>query len=402
MRPLIINYAGDVREAFFRLEAGGNETYYAQKYSIESYKALRKYADQVAVLACITPENYNEELFDGFYAIGCGFQTYSDDNQAKLIQIIEDYNPTHLILGIPDRGLLNWAFQKNLPTITVFANTIAAGSSNFLKKLVRQIRNFLLARSLNQKNIEWVGSYGINSSIELQRAGVDAEKIIPWDYLVDTTPGTFKPKLAPTGGKPFTLCYVGTICEDKGVGDLLEAIAQLKAKDFPIQLNLIGSDAGNYAGNIISRLGIEDCVKLLGFVANHTIEPTMHETDLVIVPSRYQYPEGFPLVIHHALRACTPIIASNHPMFASHLLHQVNAMIFPAGNATAMARCIEDILTNADLYKKISAASHSTWYQLRLPVKWADLTLRWVSQIDSDRQWLADYNLASLKTKNKH
>ncbi|NEQ88464.1 MAG: glycosyl transferase family 1, partial [Moorea sp. SIO2I5] len=42
MRLLIIQYAGDYREAFERLANGGPETYYAQKYSVDSVAEIGK------------------------------------------------------------------------------------------------------------------------------------------------------------------------------------------------------------------------------------------------------------------------------------------------------------------------------------------------------------------------
>lgn len=396
MRILVVNYAGDVRDAWKKIAAGENETYYAQKYSLESYAGLRQYADEVAVLTCLTQDAYNEEITSGFRTLGGGFHQDSDIDKSRLINLIESYNPTHLILCMINKGILGWAISHRVPAIAIFANSISAQSPSFIKGLVRKIKNSRLARLLNHPNIEWVGSYGINSSLELQRSGVNPAKIIPWDYLVDTDAGSLLPKTAPSQEKVFSLCYVGSISEDKGVGDLLEAIATLKAQSFPVHLKIIGADHANFAGDMIAKLNLADCVDLLGIVPNSIIESTMHCADLVVVPSRHQYPEGFPLVIHHALRACTPIVASDHPMFASHLQHRENAMIFPQGNALAMVDCIREVLTNQDLYQKISALSHPTWYKLRLPVKWADLAHRWASQTSGNRQWLSEHSLATF------
>lgn len=41
MRLLMVQYADDYRQAFQRFE-GGNETYYAQKYSIDTVAKIRK------------------------------------------------------------------------------------------------------------------------------------------------------------------------------------------------------------------------------------------------------------------------------------------------------------------------------------------------------------------------
>lgn len=399
MRLLIVNFAGDIRTDFYRLSSGGDETYYAQKYSIEAYAKLRQYAEEVADLVYITQEAYDELLPNGVRAIGCGFHQYEDIDPEKVIQSIEKYNPTHLVLFTVDKNVLNWAVEKKIPTITTFANAISMQSSSPLHSLIRRIKNHRVVSLLNQPNIEWVGSYGMNSSRKLQQLGVRPEKIVPWDFLIDANPGDFSPKLLQSDQQNWNLCYIGAICEEKGVGDLLKAVKKLKSKSVPVHLNLVGSDNTNFAKDMIAKLDLKDSVELLGFVPNHEVEPLMNSMDLVIVPSRHNYPEGFPLVIHHALRACTPVVASDHPMFRGYLQHHVNAMIFPEANVSALADCVEEVLTNADIYQRISEVSHATWRQLRLPVKWADLVGRWVSQSPVDDQWLTDHSLNGSKQK---
>lgn len=396
MRLLIVNFAGDIRTDFQRLAAGGDETYYAQKYSLDAYAGLKKYADEVAVLVYITQENYNVVLPNGIRAIGCGFCDYQDINVQKVIESIEDYSPTHLIISLFDTDLLCWAVSKNVPTLTTFLGTVPTRNRSIFHSMVRRFKNQKIIGLLNKPNVQWVGSYGINSSRRLQHLGVKSEKIIPWDLLVDSNPGNFLPKPSPSRNKSFHLCYVGSISESKGVGDLLKAVKKLKEKSFSIHLDIVGSDHSNFAKDLISKLNIEDCVKLLGFVSNHMIEPLMHQSDLVVVPSRHTYPEGFPLVIHHALRACTPIVASDHPMFEGYLQHSVNAMIFPEGNVLSLSNCIAEVLTSVELYERISKNSHETWRQLRLPVKWADLANRWLSHTSIDQQWLTKHSLSKV------
>lgn len=145
----------------------------------------------------------------------------------------------------------------------------------------------------------------------------------------------------------------------------------------------------------VEELQIKDSVEFRGLVPTHTLEPLMRESDIVLVTSRHEYPEGFPLTIQHALRTRTPIVASDHPMFKTHLKHGVNSMIFEAGNSQALAECIENLVSDSGLYHNISVASHSTWHDLRLPVKWAELIDRWLDDSPESKQWLFENRLAS-------
>ena len=54
---------------------------------------------------------------------------------------------------------------------------------------------------------------------------------------------------------------------------------------------------------------------------------------LVCVPSRHEFPEGFPQTLTEALAARTPVVASDHPVFTRVLRDGEGVRYFPAGNA---------------------------------------------------------------------
>lgn len=387
MRLLFVQYAGDYRETAQHLAANGSETYYAQKYSVDTVAEIGKTIEEVTVLCCITKEPYNEILQSGVRAIGAGFDKEIHIN--KLIKLIEEQKPTHLIVRTAIREVFRWAITNRVPTIATFAESISR------RGLRGKISNFLLKKLLNNKQIEWVGAYGISSAVLFQEIGVEPDKIIPWNFIVTDTPDSFSPQKLSNSGKDWELFYIGSMAELKGVGDALEALAQLKAKNFPVKLKIAGRDEKDYFLNKAKQLKIEDSVKFLGLVPNSRVLPLMREADVVLVPSRHEYPEGFPLAITHALCARTPIIASDHPMFLSNLRDGVSAMIFAAANPIALSDCIEKLLSNPELYWTLSVESSEAWKRLQIPVKWADLIKRWLRNSPQDKQWLFEHRLSS-------
>ena len=387
IRLLMVQYAGDYRETVQRFAKGGEETYYAQKYSVDAVADMGKQIEEAAVLCCMTTEPYDEVLQNGVRAIGAGFN--KKIHVKKLIELIEKQNPTHLVVRTPIREVFQWAIRKKVRTITTFAESVPT------RGLRKKLRNYWLANLLNNEQIEWVGSYGITSSICYQEIGVKANKIIPWDFPSSETPGSFFPKSLRLDVDNWNLFYVGSVIEGKGVGDLLEALAKLKAKNFPVKLKIAGQDQKEFFLNKARQLNIEDCVEFLGLVPYNTVIPLMREADLVLVPSRHEYPEGFPLAITHALCSRTPIIASDHPRFQNNLKHGRNAIIFPAGNSTALSECIEKLLSDSALYSSLSVASYDAWKQLQIPVKWDELINRWLHDSPEDQQWMLAHRLSS-------
>lgn len=388
MRLVIVQYAGDYAEAFERLAKGGSETYYAQKYSVDAVTEMAKRAESVTVICCMTPEFKDQVLGNGVRAIGCGFN-YKIDPQ-KLIELIAQQKPTHLVLRTTLPDLFNWAIKNKIRTIAVFAESIAT------KTWRNKYRNYSLSQLLNNKEIEWVGTYGTTSSLVFKEIGVKADKIIPWDFLLETNPGSLSPKTIPADIKKIQLFYAGSLVQSKGVGDILRAVAKLRERNnISVHLKMAGKGEEEFFAQRVEELQIKDCVDFLGIVPTQSLEPLMRESDLVLVTSRHEYPEGFPLTIQHALRTRTPIVASDHPMFKTHLKHGINSMIFEAGNSLALAECIEKVISDSALYHNLSVASHSTWQELRLPVKWAELIDRWLDDSPESKQWLFEKRLAS-------
>lgn len=390
-RLLIINFAGDVRDAYHRLAGGGPETYYAQRYSVEGYARMGEFVDQSCVLVCTTAERYDEILPNGVRVIGGGLSDLNDP--APLFGEIERIAPTHVALFTPDARIVRWLSKRPYRSIGCFTGSIPNRHrhSNPLRWLVTWARNAQLASYLNGSAFEWVGSYGLASCTLLAEAGVKRSKIVPWDLLLDETPGPYPPKELPDPAQGYSLCYVGAIQEGKGVGDLIEAVALLRRKGFPIRATIVGDDREGFARTRIENHGVQSAVTLAGLIPNAEVEPLMQQSDVVVVPSRPQYPEGFPLVIHHGLRARTPIVASDHPLFLLHLKHETSALLFKAGKAQALADSLQRLLTDAKLYAQLSAASHDTWRSMRLPVKCFDILEHWLRDTSSDRAWLSQH-----------
>jgi glycosyltransferase involved in cell wall biosynthesis len=386
MRVLLVQYTGDFRETVNRLHEGGEETYYAQRYSVDTIARIGRQVEEMATLVCITPNRYNEVLQNGIRAIGAGFnESWRNED---LIALIEAQKPTHLILTFPSRGVLQWAIRQRIPTVAVLADSFQ------LDGWRNKWRNAQLARLLNHKQIEWVGNHNLNASRSLEAIGVSPAKIVPWDWLPVVTPDAFAPKHLGTSGT-WQLVYVGTIAQAKGIGDVLEAIAALKARKMDVTLKLAGRGHIDAFKQQAERLGIADVIDFLGLVPHHKVVRLMRSADVVIIPSHHEYPEGLPMTIYEALCARTPIVASDHPMFRGKLRDGVSAVIFPAQTPLALADSIEKLLTHPDFYHHLSQGSSEAWQQLQIPVKFADFLNHWLFDSPTEKPWLANYRLTS-------
>ena len=386
MRLTIVQYAGDYREAWERFESGGKATYQAQRYSVDFVASLAEQHEQVAVICALSDERYDAALPNKVRAIGAGLRP--GFHPRELVPFLASTAPDRLILVTPMVPLLQWARRNRVRTLATLADSFQKLGA------ISSLRHRRLAWHLNRPNVEWVGNHGIAACLSLLDIGVRADKVIPWDWPPAHSPADHAPRTLD-GSKRFSLVYVGSIMEEKGVGDLLRALAQLRREGLRPELTIIGRAPDESMKELAGSLGLEDQATFAGLIANEDIPAAMRAADVVVIPSRHEYPEGLPLTIYEALSARTPIIASDHPMFRGALTNEQSALVFPAGDVTALAAAIRRLGDDADLYVRLSTNSERAWQALQLPVTWGDLVGRWLTDGAADKQWLYEHRIGS-------
>lgn len=386
MRIAIVQYAGHYAEAWHRLNAGGPETYQAQRYSVDHVGSLVGRAESVTTICALGDSVEDDMLGNGVRAICAGL---SPGFAAEaLIPWLEKVNPDRLILRMPSSALVRWAARRRLRTIAIFADSFRYAG------LRSRLRHWRLRRALSRPSVEWVANHGLNACLSLASIGVSTSRIVPWDWPATRSPHDVPPKLRDSE-RELRLYYAGVISASKGVGDLLEALALLRNEGRHVSLSLAGSDSGGAMAARATRLGLDDATHFLGLVANDRVRTAMRDADAVVIPSRHDYPEGLPLTIYEALAARTPIIASDHPMFRGALSDGDSAVIFAAASPPALAAAIRRLDGDEALYARLSANAGGAWDALQLPVHMGELIDRWLTDDAADTAWIADHGLAS-------
>lgn len=361
-RLVLVNYAGDFREAHERLSAGGAENYYAQRYSVDTVMGLTDLYSEVVVVVCKTDAAYDSVLPAGVRAIGLG-QTGAVDPRS-VVSVLDRLRPTHLVLMPLLPRIVLWAMARRVPFALLTASSYSAPDS-----LKRRLKAKAIALLLNSPRVRWVGAYGLSGARSFRDIGVRASKIVPWDFLHVTEDDGFPP-LDLAGRRPRRLVYVGRMIPDKGVPDLVRAVRLLRDEGTDVELALVGNDEGGQMARLAEAEGVADRVEFAGAVATDRLEAFMRDFDVIVIPSRHSFAEGFPLVITHALRARLPIVASDHPMFREVLRHGESAVIFPAGDAAGLARAIRTLVEDPALHSRLSRGSAAILDRVRLPTQY--------------------------------
>lgn len=386
-RILIIQKAGDFREAHRRRRQGLGDQYYGHSYVLDELERIGSAFGEVAIMCCTTKERYHERLSDQVLAIGAAADPKT--GQSDILAMISDFRPSHLVVNGPMSFIIEWGLERRCELMCILADSFNGG-------LVRRLLRYRpLGRLLNRDGVSLIGNHGLNASRSLAGIGVDPAKIIPWDWPYARLPADTPVRSAPSPGSA-KLLYVGTLQEDKGVGDLIEAIALLKQAGSAPHLTIVGAGSGARFQDMSTQRGLTDHVDFAGVMPNEDVIALMQQSDVVVVPSRHIYPEGFPLVLYEALSTRTPIVASDHPMFRGHLVDGRTASVFPAGKPERLAARIRELLADRALYAQLSANSGEAWDRLQNPVKWGEMIERWLRLADTDREWLSAHSLEKI------
>ena len=145
------------------------------------------------------------------------------------------------------------------------------------------------------------------------------------------------------------LLFVGRLVKDKGVEVLLQALQTLQARGLRPALTLVGSGPEEQElRSKVMRAGLSEQVRFLGALPNTELPTHYQSAAALIFPSmlgKQGQQEGMGLVPLEALACACPVIASALPAVTEVIHHEETGLLFPPGDAAALAECIATVLS---------------------------------------------------------
>ena len=135
-------------------------------------------------------------------------------------------------------------------------------------------------------------------------------------------------------GRPLRIAFVGQAVERKGLPVLLRAFEALR-EHVPAQLTLIGVGDDDIATSLLED---QAGVTALGKVDDATKDAVLREADVLCAPSLGG--ESFGMVLTEAFAQGTPVIASEIPGYRDVVRPDVDGVLVPRGDATALAEAL--------------------------------------------------------------
>ena len=162
----------------------------------------------------------------------------------------------------------------------------------------------------------------------------------------------------PRAAWEWRLLYVGRIDERKGIDTAVEALAQL-----PAQATLTVTGGGDERERrrleqLAVSLGVSGRVRFDGHRDADGLKRRYAEADAVVFPVRWEEPWG--LVPLEAMAQRRPVVATGRGGSAEYLRDGENCLLFPAGDAAALADRLRRLAEDAGLRERLVAAGHAT------------------------------------------
>ena len=371
MRIAIVQH-GDYAQAHRLMAEGKPETYAGQRDTIETYDQL--FGRVPHLIVSLDGDSPPQRHGLGEYIcvrpgklpglprrVGLHLAAW------RIRRQIQRLGATHLLLrcsNLVGCDLLAWANYRRVPAAVITAMRFDPKSS--------ASRRF--CRLANDENVALVANHQRVATESMYACGLRPGRAIAYDFARPEDPDRFEPKSAPAGREP-KLLFAGVISEPKGALDLLKAGERLRRAGRKFRLVFLGD--GPARSVILNHPGAaEGWIESPGRVGNEQVVSSMHDSDIVIVPSRPEFPEGMPQVLSEGLASRTPLIISDHSVFVGYFRDGHGVRYYSAGNDAALAQAIAGLLDDPAEYERLSRASADAWRSFQIQTKFSDVLYR--------------------------
>jgi colanic acid/amylovoran biosynthesis glycosyltransferase len=147
------------------------------------------------------------------------------------------------------------------------------------------------------------------------------------------------PEATATDGS--RLLFVGRLDRIKGLGPLLEAVADLHRQDRPLTLMLVGDGPDRqWAEQRAADLGIGTAVEFLGYRSPGEIADLLAAADIFVLPS---FAEGVPVVLMEAMAAHLPVVTTSVGGITELVEHGRSGLVVPPGDVDRLVDAIAEL-----------------------------------------------------------
>ena len=155
----------------------------------------------------------------------------------------------------------------------------------------------------------------------------------------------------------FVVGVAARMVAQKGLGFLLEALHQLRARCPTLHVALAGSGVVEQElRDQAAALALEDRVHFLGL--RRDVPAVLQILDAYVLPS---LSEGLPMGLLEAMAAARPIVATTSGGVGAAVEHEVSGLLVEPGQADQLASAFERFVEQPEFARQMGAAAERTF-----------------------------------------
>ncbi len=159
---------------------------------------------------------------------------------------------------------------------------------------------------------------------------------------------------------PQKLLWCGRFLPLKHIEDVLHAVRSLQGRQLQFSLDIIGTgELAEELAVLCRELQISDRVRFLGSMPPEQVRLHMEEAGIYIISSDQR--DGWGAVVNEAMNSACALAASHAVGSVPYLIRpEENGLVYPSGNAAALADRLERLLAEPELQRRLGLAAYRT------------------------------------------
>ena len=153
---------------------------------------------------------------------------------------------------------------------------------------------------------------------------------------------------------PARIAFVGRLAREKGVYDLIEAVALLRSSHPNVRLELAGDGDADAIARRAHGLGIGDRVLVRGWCDAAACERILARAGVFALPS---HAEGLPMSLLEAMASGCPVVASRVGGIPDAVRDANDGLLVPAGDVAALTTALARLLADRDLARRLGGSA---------------------------------------------
>lgn len=158
-----------------------------------------------------------------------------------------------------------------------------------------------------------------------------------------------------------TILFMGRLDKQKGILDLVDALALLRSRHPELRLRFAGDGDVESVRQRAIECNVLDAIEFVGWVSGAAKIRAWSEASLYVLPS---YIENLPMGVLEAMAAGIPVVASDVGGIPDVVVHDVNGLLHTPGDVVALAAAIHRLAADSSLRARFGKASRERFRNL--------------------------------------